>query len=102
VRASKGPERPVVGEAERAELVDGLGVVDLVVFFGEPRADAVITALRPDLHVKGTDYTAQTVPERELVRSLGGETIIAGDPKEHSTTAVVARLAALGGAGRAR
>jgi rfaE bifunctional protein nucleotidyltransferase chain/domain len=95
VRASKGPSRPVVPEVERAELVDALGVVDLVVLFGEPRADALLIALRPDLHVKGTDYTAESVPERELVRSLGGRTLIAGDPKDHSTTATVALLAAL-------
>jgi rfaE bifunctional protein nucleotidyltransferase chain/domain len=102
VRASKGPSRPVVPEAERAELVDALGVVDLVVLFAEPRADALLIALRPDLHVKGTDYTAESVPERELIRSLGGRTVIAGDPKDHSTTATVSLLAALHGSERPR
>jgi D-glycero-beta-D-manno-heptose 1-phosphate adenylyltransferase len=92
VRASKGPERPIVPEQERAELVAALGCVDLVVLFDEPDALALLAALRPDLHVKGTDYTEESVPERELVARLGGRTAIAGDPKEHSTTDVVARI----------
>ena len=96
VRASKGPRRPLVPEAERAELVDALAGVDLVVLFDEPRADALLSALRPDLHVKGTDYSEASVPERELVASFGGRTAIAGDPKDHSTTDLVARLRALG------
>ena len=96
VRASKGPRRPLVPEAERAELVDALAGVDLVVLFDEPRADALLSALRPDLHVKGTDYSEASVPERELVASFGGRTAIAGDPKDHSTTELVARLRALG------
>jgi rfaE bifunctional protein nucleotidyltransferase chain/domain len=96
VRASKGPLRPIVPEAERAELVAALACVDLVVLFDEMRADALLRALRPDLHVKGTDYSAQSVPEAELTASLGGRTVIAGDPKDHSTTDVLARLRAAG------
>ena len=92
VRASKGPERPVVPERERAELVAALGCVDLVVLFDEPDALALLSALRPDVHVKGTDYTEESVPERELVARLGGRTAIAGDAKEHSTTDVIARI----------
>lgn len=92
VRLSKGPDRPVVPQAERAEIVDALAGVDLVVLFDERDAGALLQALRPDFHVKGTDYTAQSVPERALVESLGGKTVIAGDPKDHSTTGLVARL----------
>jgi rfaE bifunctional protein nucleotidyltransferase chain/domain len=92
VRLSKGPSRPMVPERERAEIVDALRCVDLVVLFDEKDAAALLTALRPDLHVKGTDYTAESVPERALVERLGGRTVIAGDPKDHSTTELVARL----------
>lgn len=92
VRASKGPGRPIVPEAERAELVDALRCVDRVVLFAEPTAAALLGALRPDLHVKGTDYTAGSVPERELVAGYGGRTVVAGDPKDHSTTDLIARL----------
>jgi rfaE bifunctional protein nucleotidyltransferase chain/domain len=92
VRAGKGPARPLVPQSERAELVDALRCVDLVVLFDEPTAEGLLRALRPDLHVKGTDYTADSVPERALVQALGGRTVIAGDPKDHSTTDLLARL----------
>jgi rfaE bifunctional protein nucleotidyltransferase chain/domain len=92
VRASKGPFRPLVPEADRAELVASLACVDLVVLFDEATAEALLEALAPDLHAKGTDYTPETVPERELVERLGGRTVITGDPKEHSTTDILARL----------
>jgi rfaE bifunctional protein nucleotidyltransferase chain/domain len=92
VRASKGPSRPLVPQDERAELVAALRCVDLVVLFDEPTAEALLAALRPDLHVKGTDYTVEGVPERALVERLGGRTVIAGDPKDHSTTDLLARL----------
>jgi rfaE bifunctional protein nucleotidyltransferase chain/domain len=95
VRASKGPRRPVIPESERAELVDALRCVDRVVLFSEPTAAELLEALRPDLHVKGTDYTADTVPERDLVASFGGRTVVAGDPKDHSTTDLIARLKTL-------
>lgn len=93
VRLSKGEGRPIVPERERAELVAGLGCVDLVVIFEEKSAAALLTALRPNLHVKGTDYSPDTVPERGLMFTLGGKTVICGDPKDHSTTATAARLA---------
>jgi len=92
VRASKGPGRPILPERERAELVAALGCVDLVVLFDEPDAVELLTALRPDLHVKGTDYSEQSVPEREVVARLGGRTVIAGDAKDHSTTDLLARI----------
>ena len=95
VRASKGPSRPVVPEHERAEIVDAVKGVDCVVIFEEQTAGPLLEALRPDLHVKGSDYTAESVPERELVASWGGRTVIAGDPKDHSTTDLLARLKAL-------
>lgn len=95
VRAAKGPRRPIVPERERAELVDALRCVDRVVLFAEPTAAALLSALRPDLHVKGTDYTPGSVPERELVAGFGGRTVVAGDPKDHSTTDLIARLKTL-------
>jgi rfaE bifunctional protein nucleotidyltransferase chain/domain len=95
VRLSKDPSRPLVPERERAEIVDALRCVDYVVLFDEATAGALLSALQPDLHVKGTDYTAESVPERALVESFGGRTVIAGDPKDHSTTDLLARLKAL-------
>src|SRR5207248_10931460 len=92
VRASKGPKRPIVPERERAELVAALGCVDLVVLFDEPDALALLSALRPDLHVKGTDYTEESVPERDLVARLGCRPALAGGGKERSTTEVIARI----------
>jgi rfaE bifunctional protein nucleotidyltransferase chain/domain len=92
VRESKGEGRPIVPERERAELVAALGCVDLVVLFDERDAAALLTALAPDLHVKGTDYSAGSVPEREIVARLGGRTVIAGDPKDHSTSDLVGRI----------
>jgi rfaE bifunctional protein nucleotidyltransferase chain/domain len=92
VRLSKGPGRPVVPEQERAEIVAALRCVDYVVLFDEQTAGQVLEALKPDLHVKGTDYTAESVPERELVAAFGGRTVIAGDPKDHSTTDLIAKL----------
>jgi rfaE bifunctional protein nucleotidyltransferase chain/domain len=95
VRASKGEDRPVVPERERAEIVAALGCVDLVVLFDETDAARLLSALRPDLHVKGTDYTEGSVPERDVVARLGGRTVIAGDPKDHSTSDVLSRIRGL-------
>ncbi len=92
VRQSKGPTRPVVPDHERAELVAALACTDHVLIFEEPDVRAVIRTLRPDVHVKGTDYTAQTVPERDEVERYGGRVAIAGDPKDHSTTSLAKRL----------
>ncbi|HVE85962.1 MAG TPA: adenylyltransferase/cytidyltransferase family protein [Myxococcales bacterium] len=91
-RAYKGPGRPIIPEAERAELVAALACTDLVLLFDEPDARAVIRALRPDVHVKGTDYTPETVPERDEVEAYGGRVAVAGDPKEHSSTDLQRRI----------
>jgi rfaE bifunctional protein nucleotidyltransferase chain/domain len=91
-RAYKGPERPIIPEAERAELVAALACTDLVVLFDEPDVRAIIRAIRPEVQVKGTDYTADTVPERDEVLAYGGKVAIAGDPKDHSTTALASVL----------
>jgi rfaE bifunctional protein nucleotidyltransferase chain/domain len=91
-RAYKGPDRPIIPEAERAELVAALACTDAVLVFDEPNVRGVIRALRPDVHVKGTDYTPDSIPEADEVRAYGGRTAVAGDPKDHSTTALAARL----------
>src|SRR4026209_1270394 len=85
VRRLKGAGRPVMPAVERAELVAAVSGVDAVVIFEEDSADALIARLRPDVHAKGTDYTAQTVPERSTAESVGAKVAIAGDPKNHST-----------------
>lgn len=92
-RLNKGPGRPVVPEAERAEIVAGLACVDHVVLFDSKDVVPVIRALRPDVHVKGTDYTPDTIPEAAEVRAYGGRVAVAGDPKEHSTSDLIDRLA---------
>lgn len=92
VRRLKGPDRPVMPEGDRALLVAGLRSVDLVVVFPEDDVSRLLLALRPDVHCKGTDYTTETVPEREVVRSYGGRVAIVGDAKDHDTRALLARL----------
>ncbi len=94
-RAIKGPGRPVVPEAERAEIVAALACVDRVVLFDSRDVVPVIRALRPDVQVKGTDYTPETIPEAAEVRAYGGTVAVAGDPKDHSTTELLARLGEL-------
>ena len=88
----KGEGRPVLPEADRAELVGGLRAVDYVVLFSEPTVAGLLDQLRPDVHCKGTDYTADTVPEREVVRAYGGRVAIVGDPKDHSTRDLLSRI----------
>jgi rfaE bifunctional protein nucleotidyltransferase chain/domain len=88
----KGPGRPVLNASDRAELIAALRCVDYVVIFAEPTVADVLTTLRPDVHCKGTDYTVETVPEREIVRSYGGRTAIVGDPKGHSTRDLLAQI----------
>jgi D-glycero-beta-D-manno-heptose 1-phosphate adenylyltransferase len=92
VRALKGPSRPVLPESDRAELVAALRAVDYVVIFDEPTVAPLLELLKPDVHCKGTDYTVDTVPERETVRGYGGRIAIVGDPKDHSTTDLLSRL----------
>jgi rfaE bifunctional protein nucleotidyltransferase chain/domain len=84
-RALKGPGRPILGEQARAQLVAALRCVDYVVLFSEPHVESLLEQLHPDVHAKGTDYTPDTVPERETSRRLGIRVAIVGDPKDHST-----------------
>ena len=84
--------RPLVAEDERAEILAAIRGVALVTIFHERTAEELIRAIRPDVHCKGTDYTVESVPERALVESLGGRVAIVGDPKEHSTTALLEKL----------
>ena len=81
----KGPGRPILDENARAQLVAALRSVDYVVLFAEPNVEALLEELRPDVHAKGTDYTADTVPERAVAARLGIRVAIVGDPKDHST-----------------
>jgi rfaE bifunctional protein nucleotidyltransferase chain/domain len=92
-RLNKGPGRPVVPEAERAEILEALECVDHVVLFDARDVVPVIRALRPDVHVKGTDYTPETIPEAAEVRAYGGRVAVAGDPKDHSTSELIDKLA---------
>lgn len=92
VRPLKGPGRPVLAAAARARLVAALGAVSYVTVFDEPDVGALLTSLRPDVHAKGTDYRADTVPERETAKRLGVRIAIVGDPKRHSTSGMMARL----------
>lgn len=85
VCALKGAGRPILSESARADLVAALRAVDYVVLFSEPSVDALLEHLRPDVHAKGTDYTAETVPERPTAARLGIRVAIVGDPKDHST-----------------
>ncbi len=92
VHALKGKGRPFVPERERAEIIASLRAVDLVTIFPEPTVETLLLAIRPDVHAKGTDYTTDTVPEREVVRSYGGRVAIVGDPKDHSSSHMVIQL----------
>jgi|ERR1700730_9308315 rfaE bifunctional protein nucleotidyltransferase chain/domain len=81
----KGPGRPILPESARAELVAAIRAVDYVVLFSEPNVETLLEFLRPDVHAKGTDYAAETVPERAIAARLGIRIAIVGDPKDHST-----------------
>ena len=93
VRALKGEGRPVLPASDRAELVAALGVVDAVTIFSGPTVTGVLERIHPDVHCKGTDYTVETVPERETVSAYGGRTAIVGDPKDHSTRGLLSQIA---------
>lgn len=88
----KGPGRPVLPEADRALLIAALRAVDHVVVFPEDDVRRLLLTLRPEVHCKGTDYTPETVPERDVVRSYGGRIAIVGDPKRHDTRVLLQRL----------
>lgn len=92
VRRLKGSDRPVFPQAERLEIVAALEVVDHVVLFDQDDVRTVIRELKPDVHVKGTDYTPESVPERDEVLAYGGRVAIAGDPKDHSTSEILDRM----------
>jgi len=92
VAALKGANRPIMRADDRAELVAAIRGVDYVVIFGEPTVTPLLNLIRPDVHCKGTDYTIDTVPERETVRAYGGRIAIVGDPKDHSTRQLLARV----------
>lgn len=92
VRRLKGAGRPFVNERERAEIIAALRPVDFVTIFPEPNVEALLRTIRPDIHAKGTDYTTETVPERDVVRSYGGRVMIVGDPKDHSSTEMIKKV----------
>jgi rfaE bifunctional protein nucleotidyltransferase chain/domain len=92
VASTKGPGRPIMKATERAELVAALRGVDYVVIFPEPSVAPLLALLKPDVHCKGTDYTSESVPERDVVRAYGGRIAIVGDPKDHSTRDLLARI----------
>ena len=93
--ALKGPGRPILAAADRAELVASVRGVDYVVVFGDETVERLLLLLKPDVHCKGTDYTVDTVPERAVVKRYGGRTAIVGDPKDHSTRDLLSRLSRL-------
>lgn len=96
VAALKGPGRPIVPAAERAELLAALDPVDYVVVFDADSPEGLLAELRPDVHCKGTDYgTPDKVPEYQTVRAYGGRTVLVGDPKDHATTDLIAAVKAL-------
>ena len=92
VQKLKGANRPFQPARERAEIIAALRCVDYVTIFPEATVEELIRAIRPHFHAKGTDYTAQNVPERDIVRECGGKVVIVGDPKNHSTTALLAQV----------
>ena len=89
VRGLKGEGRPLMPAEERAEILSALDAVDAVVIFSEPDVRALIREIRPDIHAKGTDYTAESVPERDVVIENGGRVEIVGDPKNHSSSEII-------------
>jgi len=92
MRSIKDSGRPILGQDERVALVSALRCVDYIVLFDEPDVSRVLDVLRPAIHAKGTDYTEQTVPERDQVLSYGGKVRITGDSKGHSTRDIIERI----------
>jgi D-glycero-beta-D-manno-heptose 1-phosphate adenylyltransferase len=91
-RGLKGPSRPIYTQDERLEILDAIRFVDCLVLFEEPMCDNLLRALRPDVHAKGTDYTADTIPEKAIAQQLGIEVYIAGPPKENASRGVIATV----------
>lgn len=100
LRGLKGRGRPILPQRERAEILSAFEDVDYVVIFNQPDVGRILQTLRPDVHVKGSDYTKNTVPERDVVRSYGGKVAIAGGPKIRSTSTIIPRILAKTGAGK--
>ena len=92
VRALKGANRPVMDEKERAELISAIRGVSYVTIFREKSPARLIGELKPDFHCKGTDYSTESVPEADVVRAYGGRVVIVGDPKDHSTSEILAKM----------
>ena len=91
-RALKGEARPYMPENERAEIIASFRFVDVVTIFDEPTVEELIRAIRPNFHAKGTDYTTDSVPEREIIREVGGQVAIVGDQKDHSSTELIGNI----------
>jgi rfaE bifunctional protein nucleotidyltransferase chain/domain len=94
VSGLKGPERPLQSEKDRAEMLASMECVDYVLLFDEPTVGNILKEIRPDVHAKGTDYTEESVPEREVVAAYGGRVAIVGDPKDHSTRDLIKAILA--------
>jgi rfaE bifunctional protein nucleotidyltransferase chain/domain len=92
VKGLKGPGRPILSAADRAEMLAALESVDYVLTFSDPDVNRLLILLKPDVHCKGTDYTGETVPERDTVLAYGGRIAIVGDPKDHSTRDLLTRI----------
>ena len=92
VAIQKGAGRPILPAIERVELLAALESVSYVTIFDEPTVEELLLALKPDVHAKGTDYTVDTVQEREVVKAYGGRVAIVGDPKDHSTSEILFRM----------
>jgi len=92
-RRLKGAGRPLIPQDQRAEIIASVEAVDFVTIFDEPTVTELLLTLKPDIHAKGTDYTEDSVPERDVVRSFGGRVAIVGDPKDHSSSEMIERLA---------
>lgn len=92
VRQYKGAGRPIMPQDERVEILSHLWMVDRICLFDEATVTRVLYRLRPDIHAKGTDYTVETVPERDVVKEYGGETVICGDPKDHATSDLIGTI----------
>lgn len=92
VEKLKGNNRPYIPLIERLEIIEALECVDFVVDFAEPTVEETLRILRPDIQFKGTDYTEETVPEKNIMKEIGGKVMITGDPKDHSTTEIIEKL----------
>ena len=91
-RRLKGEGRPLLPQEQRAEIISSIAAVDFVTIFEEPTVEQLLLALKPDIHAKGTDYTEDSVPERDVVRSFGGRVAIVGDPKDHSSSEMIEKV----------